>query len=140
MISVTATTWAISSNNNLYYNAAGTYSFVWEPGNGGGTFTSFAAYQTGSYNDSAAISVNPNLNGVIGYHSPGMPTLSSGNYTLPATSPAVAAGTFVCYSTCIAAGNGMGTQDFFGQTVAPVPDPNTTIPPGTPNPNIGAFD
>jgi len=140
MISVTATTWAISSNNNLYYNAAGTYSFVWEPGNGGGTFTSFAAYPTGSYNDSAAISVNPNLNGVIGYHSPGMPTLSSGNYTLPATSPAVAAGTFVCYSTCIAAGNGMGTQDFFGQTVAPVPDPNTTIPPGTPNPNIGAFD
>jgi hypothetical protein len=120
--------WKFSLNNNLYYNAAGTYSFAYEPNDWGAAYTSFATYVAGSYQDSAAISADPLLNGV-GYHSPGSPTLINENYTLQADSPAIGTGTWACYSTCI---NGsMGTQDFFGQS--------QNLVNGS-HPNIGAYE
>jgi len=79
------------------------------------TYTSLAAWQSGSGNDLHSLSgADPKLNG-LGYHGVGKPTLANGFYTLQTTSPALNAGTNVCATSCN--GGSMGTRDYYGITL-----------------------
>ncbi len=110
-------------NHNLYWNAVGSgYSFNYN----GVSSTTFAGYQTSSGQDAAGINADPLLNGA-GYHSAGMPSLTSGNYTLKTGSPAIGTGEDVCAAAGGCISGSMGVTDFFGQTPSA-------------NHNIGAFD
>jgi hypothetical protein len=109
-------------DHNLYWNASGAgYNFVFN----GSTYASFALYQQATTQDAHAVNADPLLNGA-GYANPGMPTLTSGYYTLQPGSPAMGAGANVCPAADCISGS-MGTQDFFGQSLSSTH-------------NIGAFD
>jgi hypothetical protein len=94
-------------DNNLYwYTGAGNPSFKW----GGSTYTSFAAFQTGSAQEANGKYVNPLLNDPT-YHTNGFPTTS---FTLQSGSPAINAG-----ANLVALGivSSMGSRDFFGNAI-----------------------
>lgn len=120
MVNISST---MTLDHNLYWNSAGTgYQFAYN----GTNYTKVAAYQTGSSQDANAVNADPLLNGA-GYHAAGSPTLTSGYYTLKSGSPAYGTGTDVCASSGSCITSGMGTVDFFGQTLSSLH-------------NIGAYD
>ncbi len=91
----------ITFNNNLYwYTGAGNPVFKW----GNSTYSSFAAFKTGSGQESNGIYANPLLNSPT-YHGNGFPTTQ---FTLQGGSPAINAGANL--------GN-MGPHDFFGNAI-----------------------
>jgi hypothetical protein len=123
---------------NLYwYTGAGNPSFVW----GGSTYTSFAAWKTGSGQDANSLYTNPLLNNPT-YHSIGKPTTA---FTLQSGSPAINAGVNL---VTLGIQPSMGTRDFFGNAIpqsgafdigahesggSPLPT-NTPAPTATPLP------
>jgi len=118
-----STTTPVTLDHNLYWNLLGTgYNFVFN----GSTYTSLAVYQQATTQDAHTVNADPLLKGV-GYASPGMPTLTSGYYTLQSGSPALGAGANVCEAAADCISGSMGTQDFFGQPLSATH-------------NIGAFD
>jgi len=91
----------MSLNNNIWwYTGAGSPSFKWVTT----TYTSFAAYQTGSGQDANGKYTDPLLNTPT-YHGNGFPTTQ---FTLQAGSPAINAGANL---------GSMGTRDFFGHSI-----------------------
>jgi len=109
-------------NNNIYwYTGAGSPRFDW-----GGTttyvaphvidttgdtvYTSLAAFQAGTGEDSNSIYANPLLNSPT-YHGIGMPTTQ---FTLQAGSPAINAGANLVSLGIVSS---VGTRDFFGSSI-----------------------
>lgn len=91
----------ITFNNNLYwYTGAGNPVFKW----GNSTYSSFAAFKTGSGQEANGLYVDPLLNDPT-YHANGFPSTS---FTLQNGSPAINAG--------VDLGN-MGAHDFFGNAI-----------------------
>jgi len=115
MVSVSS---PLALDSNIYYSVSGTPSWNWE----GGTYTSLAAYQAASAQDSHSLAVDPMLNAPT-TDATGMPTTA---FTLQAGSPAVGKGVDVCVGI---ANCSMGTQDFFGNS----------LPSGGAGLNIGAY-
>jgi hypothetical protein len=113
-----ATTSAFALDYNIYWTMAVTPQWTWN----GNVYTSLAAYQSASSQESHSSVADPLLNSPTS-HSTGMPTTA---FTLKAGSPAIGTGTNVCtgISECTT-----GTQDFFGN---PLPANGTGY-------NIGAY-
>ena len=94
-------------DNNIYwYTGAGSPSFKL----GGSSYTSFAAWKTGSGQDAHSLYTDPMLNNPT-YHGLGMPVSP---FTLQAGSPAINAG-----ANLVALGlqTSMGSRDFFGNAI-----------------------